>query len=145
MAQPDFTLYDRIGRRKVVVEVKSKRGTSEQWAAEFRRNLLAAHEEFQDADFFVIATPDRVYLWRERAEAPSAVRPDYVLDGSVFRPYTSHLDEMNGDGFLLVVMSWLSDLMRPRDAGDLAEGDRLSQSGLLESVRNGKLTYPTAA
>ena len=57
----DLTLYDRDGRLIAVAEVKNKQGTSREWAAKLRRNILA-HGRHYNADFFLLVTPDRLYI-----------------------------------------------------------------------------------
>ena len=47
----DLALYDHDGRLTAVAEVKNKQGTSREWAAKLRRNLLA-HGGHYKADFF---------------------------------------------------------------------------------------------
>jgi hypothetical protein len=37
----DLAMFNRDGQLTAVAEVKNRRGTSRQWAAEFRRNILA--------------------------------------------------------------------------------------------------------
>ena len=60
----DLALYNRDGQLIAVVEVKNKLGTSAIWAAQLRRNILA-HGGFQNAPYFLLMTPDRIYLWKD--------------------------------------------------------------------------------
>jgi hypothetical protein len=70
----DLSLYDRDGRLIAIAEVKNKRGTSPEWAAKFRRNLLV-HSRYAQADFFLLATPDRLYVWKNAGATPTLVQP----------------------------------------------------------------------
>jgi hypothetical protein len=150
-AEPDFTLYDRYGRLAAALEVKAKRGTTSRWAAEFRRNLRA-YEAFRYAPFFLIVTPDRVYLWKEAPAASgpesSLVSPSFEIDAKpLFEPYLKgtrlKLEEISGPAFELVVMSWLGDLILQLPEVPLQE--QLEDSGFSEAAKDGRLTYPAAA
>lgn len=152
--EPDFILYDRYGRRVAIGEVKAKRGTSSGWAAEFRRNLQA-HEAFQYSPFFLIVTPDHLYLWTNTSRAERAgvepVPPDYALDARpLLEPYVENsglsLEKISRPAFELIVMSWLRDLVL--QLPDVPWRDQLAQlegSGLPEAAKDGRITYPAAA
>ena len=149
--RPDILLFDREGRRLLVAEVKNKRNTTPKWAAELRRNLLA-HEGFRHAEFFLVLTPDHLYLWRGMTAEP--VAPDYVVDSHpLFLPYLQRagldLDRISSPVFELMAISWLSDLVHSRREPETVGHDDgrtwLVQSGLLEAVRNGRLAYELAA
>jgi hypothetical protein len=149
--QPDILLFDREGRRLLVAEVKNKRNTTPKWAAELRRNLLA-HEGFRHAEFFLILTPDHLYLWRVASAEPVPVPPDFVVDsGPLFLPYLQRagldLDRMSSPVFELMAISWLSDLVHSRREPETLGHDEtwLVQSGLLDAVKNGRLAYELAA
>jgi len=149
--RPDFVLYDRHGRLAAIIEVKAKRGTSSKWAAEFRRNLLA-YESFRDAPFFLLVTPDRLYLWKEAPKTSDASvslkPPDFELDTNLlFRRYLERaglkLEDVSGQAFELIVMSWLEDLVLqvPEDT----QQAELARSGLPQAAKDGRLTFPAAA
>src|SRR4051794_38094724 len=149
--QPDFFLYDRIGRLAAVIEISAKRGTSSEWAAEFRRNILAYFEAFRGAPLFLLVTPDRLYLWKNAPtdlddESPP-VPPDYEVNGRLlfsryFEQMGRRLEEVSRPTFELIVMSWLGDLIR-QTPGIL--GTELEGSGLSEAAKNGRIVDPVAA
>jgi hypothetical protein len=150
--QPDFFLYDRIGRLAAVVEVSAKRGTTSEWAAEFRRNILAHFETFRGAALFLLVTPDRLYLWKdaptELEDESPPVPPDYEVDGRLlFSRYLEQtrmkLEEISRPAFELVVMSWLGDLIR--QTPDALGLYGLEGSGLSEAAKNGRIVDPVAA
>src|SRR5690349_14383827 len=78
-SRPDITLYDQKGRLLLVVEVKHKRETTPEWAAALRRNLLA-HEGFRQTEYFLVLTPDHLYLWKGLKAEAAAVLPDFVAE-----------------------------------------------------------------
>ncbi len=148
-SQPDFFLYDRIGRLAAVIEVRNRRGTSSQWAAELRRNLLAHFETYRGAPFFLLATPDRLYIWKDAAtdlaEDSAPVLPDYEVNAKpLFSRYLEgsgrKLEEIHGPTFELVVLSWLGDLTR--EARGFGE---LETSGLRDAAQDGRIADPVAA
>ncbi len=77
----DFIAYDDAGRVILLAEVKSRVGTSEQWAARFRRNLLE-HGTLPNARFFLIATPDRMYFWKQDHSVSAEEPPDFTIDAT---------------------------------------------------------------
>lgn len=149
MRQTDFALYDRDRRLIALVEAKNKRGTSPEWAAQLRRNFLAHGGNLRGAEFFLLATPDHVYVWKGAGSEPRPITPTYVVDARpLFDPYFERtglsLEEAGSQAFELAVGAWLSDLTRAAqdDAGQQAW---LVDSHLLDSVRDGWLSYETAA
>ena len=55
-----LAVLGRSGRPTVVAEITTKRGTSRDWTAESRRNMLA-HGRSYSAEFFLIVTLERLY------------------------------------------------------------------------------------
>jgi hypothetical protein len=148
--RPDIILFDREGRRLLVAEVKNKRDTTPQWAAELRRNLLV--HEGRHAEFFLVLTPDYLYLWRGKSADPLPIPPDFVMESRpLFLPYLERagldLDRMSSPVFELMAISWLSDLVHSgRESETLGHDEAwLVESGLLDAVKNGKLAYELAA
>jgi hypothetical protein len=112
----DFVAYDRDGRVLLLAEAKSRRGTSESWAAGLRKNLLA-HGMLPWAKYFLIATPERMYLWKQEHDAPTETPPEFTIDAEkVFQPYFQKLHQeplnIGPEAFELVVLTWLTDVSR---------------------------------
>ncbi|CAN5605819.1 hypothetical protein BH24GEM3_BH24GEM3_24740 [soil metagenome] len=125
---------------QLVVEVKNRTDMSPEWAARLRRNLFA-HAAVLPTPFFMLALPDRFYLWK--GEHTSGDAPaDYVIDASdLLRPYSggNGAGEESSSGYALELMisSWLHDLLR---AEHLAPDERLAwlfDSGLYDAIRHG--------
>ena len=146
-ARADLALYSSHGRLAAIVEVKSKVGTSSEWAAQTRRNMLA-HGDFGVAAFFLLVTPDRLYLWKDAGTDPVPVSPTYEADMTTeFAPYFQSVDvrpeEVSGHAFELVVGAWLGDVMRSarRTGEDTDTLRRLIDSGLRTAVKDGRIEY----
>src|SRR5436853_561570 len=111
----DFIVYDQRRQPALLVEVKGGRNTSEEWAARYRRNLLA-HGNLPKAPYFLIATPQQMYFWRQNGSGASEEPPQFTLDATKeLRPYVDKADlapeEMYGEVLELVLFSWLVDLL----------------------------------
>ena len=146
----DLVVYDSRGRLTAIAEVKNKLGTSADWAAQTRRNLLD-YGHFGNTDFFLIVTPDRIYLWKDAGTDPVAIPPTYIVDsGPEFEHYfkgigTDH-EHISGLAFELIVSRWLGKMISfpdfVEDHGRIP--DWLSESGLLDAVKNGRVEYEVA-
>lgn len=146
-ALADLTLFDRHDRLVGLVEVFSILGTAEEWATGTRRNLLA-HGDYPADTFFLIVTPDRLYLWDRGKGSSAGAPPDLVVDsGPILEPYfrASRIEpaSVTGFAFEMVVWSWFSDLTREGKNG--AGRHLLEATGLAAAVRNGHVEYADAA
>ena len=143
----DLALYDRSGRLTAVAEIKNRLGTSDEWAARTRRNILA-HGGFCNADFFLLITPDRLYLWKDAGTEPAEVPPTYVTDTqSEFEPYFERAGvdphSVSGAAFELLVAAWLVDVIRSEEAGEEHADDPswLVGSGFRAAVQDGGIRF----
>ena len=143
----DLALYDESGRLTAIVEVKNRFGTCAEWAARTRRNILA-HGGRWKSDFFLLITPDRLYVWKDAGVDPIERLPTYEVDlGPIFAPYLENagLDarKVSGQAFELLVAAWLSDLTRssstPKDRK--RQQDWVDESGFGTAVRDGRIEY----
>jgi hypothetical protein len=147
----DLALYDSGGRLIAVAEVKNKQGTSLEWAAKFRHNLLA-HKGYAEADFFLLVTPDRLYIWKNASPTLPLTQPTYEIEAKpLFAPYFEKAgvnpSTSSGQAFELVVIAWLGDLVRSEEPQAAStDGQRaLADSGFLTAVRNSRIEYEEAA
>jgi hypothetical protein len=141
----DFVAYDDRGQAVLLVEVKSSRETSELWAARFRRNMLA-HGTLPRAPFFLIATPERMYFWRQEDPSPKEEPPQFTMDATnELKPYFEKFgqapEKTSGQALELIVFSWLNDIaesgqLRARQDPSLRW---LSESGLLEALGRARI------
>ena len=150
-SQADLTLYDPSGRLTAIAEIKNKLGTSDDWAAKTRRNLLA-HSGFSSADFFLLVTPDHLYVWKDSSDDLDERPPNYVADAeSIFMPYFKRVglnsQKISGYAFELIVAEWLGDVMRSAKREKDAAGDEswLMSSGFYNAVKDGRIEYEAVA
>lgn len=140
MLYTDFILFGPVA----AVQASSQPGTSAQWAAEFRRNLLMGGE-IPPLAYFLIVTPEFIYLWKDSDAEPVVRLPDAVI------PAASHLarfvkgtpvclDKVDPTIFKMIVDFWLSDLGWPAsEAADIALANGFEGIGFIEAVRGGKM------
>ena len=142
MIQPDLIVYDSADNPVLAVEVKNQHGTDTKWAAQTRRNLLV-HGLLPKAKYFLLATPDRFYLWVDKP-FPTIEDPTYELDPLPFlQPYLDRagliLENLNGANFEFLIVSWLIDLVRSDEFITARNNDWLIESGLFEAIRGGNV------
>lgn len=144
-AAPDFTVYSRDARPQMTVEVKYRPGASDDWAAEFRRNLLR-HGIVPRAHAFLLVLAETAYLWREGAseeDEPSVKLPTEELLQSFFQ--SNRTRPTSGEGLELSVQGWLQTIMRlPADEVERRH-PWLLESGVYDRIRGGYVDIRPAA
>ena len=147
----DFTLYDRDGRLTAVAEIKNKLGTSRDWAAQTRRNILA-HSGSCSANFFLLVTPDHLYMWKDAGTEPVDIPPTYEADSqSAFAPYFERAGvephQVSGYAFELLVAAWLGDVIRSAETPEAGADDQnwLAASGFRSALQDGRIEYEAVA
>lgn len=121
----DFVAYDRDGRVLLLAEANSRHGTSESWAAGLRRNMLS-HGLLPSSKYFLIATPERIYLWRQEQQHAAEESPQVTFDAEkVLQPYFQKLrqepSKIGPEAFEHLVLTWLKDVAQ---SGDNPGSDR---------------------
>jgi hypothetical protein len=136
----DLIAYDDAGRVILIGEVKSKAGTSGQWAAQFRRNMLA-HGVLPQALFFLIATPETMYFWRQDHPVAGDEPPEFTVDAAKeFGPYLDKVRSgsltVGQEALEILVFSWLTDIARTGDERVKQDPSMkwLAESGLIDSL-----------
>ncbi len=136
----------------LVVEVKSRSGVTPSWAARTFRNLFV-HGSVPDVTYFMLASTDAFYLWKEPARKAfeafaeghrEEVEPDFVVPAwELIRPYFGGDDvspgEVSGYALEMVVSAFLADILNADLSPETAPDDLkwLFDSGLYEAVRGG--------
>ncbi len=142
--KPDIAVYGAGGETVLVAEVKAKPRSSPEWAALLRRNL-AAHS-LPQARYFMVATPDQLYLWAGKPLQSEPVPPDIsVGTRELFEPYLSKADVavsgLSEGGLELIVAAWLNELLGGYGADRLppSAAEWFRSEGLLDALRGGRL------
>jgi len=137
----DFIAYGADGSIVLLAEAKSRRGTSDVWAAKLRRNMLA-HGDLPRAKYFLIATPERMYGWKHDNLNSDEVPPEFTIDArKALAPYFAKFDQdperIVPEAFDLLVLAWLTDVARSAEYTEALDPSlqSLSDSGLLSSLR----------
>ncbi|MDE0364797.1 MAG: hypothetical protein OXP09_04420 [Gammaproteobacteria bacterium] len=112
-----------------------------------RRNIVA-HGAPLDSDYFLLVTPDRLYLWQDAGSDPAELPPTFVADTEpAFAPYFKNAGidarKISGEAFEFLVAAWLSDLTRlPEADAKSASGPAwLEESGFRAAVQDGRIEY----
>jgi hypothetical protein len=141
----DLAAYDPSGQLALVVEVKSRTDRSRSWAAQMRRNMMA-HGVAGNPRFFLLALPDRLYLWKNAGNLPEPVEPTFEIDAApFFQPYFEAAgvspSNLTPQSFELIVTSWLNELIRAGVPPTIPDNQRecLQESGLVEAIRGGSV------
>jgi hypothetical protein len=149
-SQLDLAAYNRDDELVLIVEVKTKRAASKEWAARLRRNILA-HGILPSAKFFLLTLPDRFYLWKDVGNNLAEIEPTYTIDARpILTPYFEQAgiepDKISGASFELIVASWLRELVHSDKVpeGNGADRNWLIESGLYDAVAGGRLAYEVA-
>jgi len=104
---------------------------------------MLAHGVLPKSQYFLIATPERMYGWRRENLTPFDAPPEFTIDaGKALGPYFSKLGQnpaqIGPAALELLVLTWLTDISR--SSGEQPESDpslrSLSESGLLASLQD---------
>jgi hypothetical protein len=141
----DLVAYDDRGQAVLLVEVKRSRDMSELWAAQFRRNILA-HGTLPMAPFFLIATPERFYFWRQGDAGSEAELPHFTIDATKeLKPYFEKFgltpEKISSEALELIVFSWLNDIVGFGQSAARQDSSVrwLSESGLLGALGSARI------
>ncbi len=150
----DFIAYNPDGTVVLLAEAKSRHGTSEAWAAKLRRNMLS-HGVLPPAEYFLIATPERMYGWKQEnlsvGEIPTQFTPpQFTIDArKALAPYFAKLDcdpkNIGPKAFELLILSWLNEIARSAEYRAQLDASlrSLSESGLLSSLSRAQIEMNT--
>jgi hypothetical protein len=135
----DLVVYNSSGQMPLIVETKNRMAASRSWAIDVRQHLTLPQNQF-----FLLALPDRLYLWKNTSNITDLTEPNYEIDATpFFQPYYQQSGiapaHLNGQGFELIVSAWLNELLWVGLPNDLPEPQRLffQDSGLLEALKGG--------
>ena len=142
----DLIVCSPDDRVQLIVEVKNRKGATDEWAAHMRRNLLV-HAMIPSTRFFLLVLPEYFYLWGpdQLVEATSV---DYkVASREVLKRFLgdAKLEDLSEESLELLVNSWLSQVISsPLGKESLPELSWIFDSGLYESIRGGSIRAESA-
>jgi hypothetical protein len=150
--RPDIMVITESGEPVLVVEVKNRKSTSRAWAVTFLRNLLA-HGMMPSARYFLVATPDHLYLWKGISGDREIAKPDYEAHSGSLIALDRSIRDRGGIGlgeraFESKVANWLAGLSEGRVTRKIEDkhvDEFLVQSGLLDAIRGGRIVLEAAA
>jgi hypothetical protein len=145
----DFVAYDRRGDVILLAEAKGRSGTSEEWAVQLRRNILA-HGALPRAPYFLVAALDRLYFWKQDG-TEGTDRPDFSVDApNILAPYLEKLgrsiSEVRSQSFEFLILWWLTDLAgsSPYQLTQETSMRWLADSGFLDSIKGAHIEHQSA-
>ena len=139
----DFIAYGSRGEPLLIVEVKSQRQTSGTWAGRFRQNLMAMGS-LPAAPFFLVATPERLYFWRQDETNQADRPPEFTVDAatelkSYFEKLGPGAEKLSRFALQSIIFTWLIDISQPSGQARVRRDPSLqwlSRSGLLDALSN---------
>ena len=146
----DIVVFSADNTLELIVEVKGNRGVSPEWASQFRRNLLV-HHAIPRSQFFLLALPDQMYLWRNGSDIIETREPDFVIDSSpiisAYLDATVEHTSNSGQALELAFASWLNLLTISGLSEDkVAPHEKwLLESGLYDAIKNGSVETDTSS
>jgi hypothetical protein len=146
----DFVAYDRNGQIVLIAEVKNKKNVSSEWATKLRRNILA-HGDMPNAEFFMIALPERFYLWKNAGNKPELKAPTLEIEAnSLLKPYFEKtgisIDNMTPQSFEFIISAWLNSILQDKISSEEKKESKnwLNESGFSKALSGGYLKYEVA-
>lgn len=135
----DFLITNKNQQPVLAIEAKKNVGVTVEWATKLRRNILA-HGFYFTTQFFMLVTPDKIFLWKNKPHKFDLITPDYVIEGQPFLDkYIAStgfsIDELNYREFEMIVSSWIGDLLSINDLDEFPIW--MIESGLAEAIKAG--------
>ena len=107
---------------------------------------MLAHGTLPKALFFLIATPERLYFWRQEDPSPTEEPPQFTMDATAelkpyFERYKQTPEKTGGQALELILFSWLTDIAEFGQSRAKQDPSLkwLSESGLLEALKSARL------
>jgi hypothetical protein len=148
MLTVDLAIYDTNQQLVLTVETKRLSGMTDEWASQLRRNLVT--HGYPRARYFLLATPDRFFLWIGEKNGAEVTEPDYVADPTgVLEVIYPEFGASSGDAssfiFEQVVTRWLKSVMYPGFSKSLKLPKWVTSSGLDKAIHQGDFQFEIAA
>ena len=135
----DIMVYSPDGQAQLAVEVKGVKGAGDDWANEFRRNLLSENL-IPRTTYFLMVLREYLYLWLPNSPFDQE-GPNYKAKTTDVLGRLAELEELktiSGRGLEFLVNSWLNavteSIVTREDAPEL---EWMLDSGLYDCIRDG--------
>jgi hypothetical protein len=103
---------------------------------------MLAHGVLPSSKYFLIATPERMYGWKQENLNLEEIPPDFTVDAQeVLAPYFARFGQdparISPMAFKLLMLTWLTRAVRSAEYSEKLDSSlrSLSESGLLSSLR----------
>lgn len=149
MRGADIAVYDRKYSLQLVGEVQGRLRASEEWIRQLREYLLET-QVIPRAPYFLLALPDKFYLWTPGTSGDPQAPPDYRIDAQqalahYMRGWENALERIYPSSLEMLVSSWLQDLASlDRRREEVPDSDWLFDSGLYDAIRGGRVDIDVA-
>ncbi len=107
---------------------------------------MLAHGILPKALFFLIATPERMYFWKQDKPGVADEPPAFTIDaGREFKQYFEKLNKtphaVGEQALELLVLSWLTEIAKTGDARVRENPSMrwLAESGLIDSLEKARI------
>ncbi len=152
----DILVYDTRYNLTLVVITENRRGETSEWAA-LRRQNLYEYDPPPKAPFFLLASPEHFYLWKN-VEDTGKVEPTYEMDPRFYLQSFLKGSELSlenlrqPDSIDILIGAALSIITFADEKDDLCSlypqwlfkpnHKWLFESGLFDAIKRGEVQYP---
>jgi len=143
----DIAVFDRREQIVLAVDTRNLRHKGAEWAEGLHRHL-AEYDNLPTSPYFLLAMPDRFYLWSNGIGRDDNHAPDYVINSApLLRPFfegiTIDENEIDRHSFEMIVFSWLAQYVHASETEliNVKDLDWLRESGLAAAIARGRITY----
>lgn len=139
----DLIVYDKNNQLALIVEVKNKINAPIEWASQFRRNILS-HGILPNAPFFMMAFPDRFFLWKDAPAIPDPLEPNFTINATpIFKQNIENPNEkyapVSESSLEMKISLWLSILIHKKTDQLEPYEKWVIDSGLYDAIAGGRL------
>ena len=133
----DLVAYNRNKQMTLIAEFKGATEINPQWVTEYRHNLLA-HGDLPNVPYFLVAMPDKGYLWKNNNKSESS-SPTYTINLiPILKPYLNNpLTRINKTSLEMLFTAWLFQRIH-QPIGQIPTEERwIVDTGLYDAIQGG--------
>lgn len=130
----DLVAYNRHKQMTLIAEFKSTPAINSQWVTEYRDNLLA-YADLPSVPFFLIAMPDKGYLWHHH-NTENNIPPTYTINLTpILKAHSSQ--QLNKNNVEMLFTAWLFQRIHQPIEQIPAEERWIVETGLYDAIKDG--------